>query len=98
MSGLLRTALLAVGGGLVAIGVMLRLAGCAAAPVLEAAIPGLILIGAVLVERWRYQPLGADRPGPGWLDTGERFLDPETGKLVTVFYRRTTGERRYIGR
>ena len=42
--------------------------------------------------------LAAGRPaaGPEWVATGERFVDPETGKLVTVYYHPATGERRYI--
>ena len=92
----LRPALLAVGGALTLIALLPLLAG---SPVtLPLLIPGLILVGAVLVERWHYQPLGDTRPGPDWVATGERFVDPETGKLVTVFYKPATGERRYIGR
>jgi hypothetical protein len=60
-------------------------------------VPGLVLIIALLIERWRYRCLAGDRPGPEWVDTGERFVDPESGRLVTVFYRQSTGERRYVG-
>jgi hypothetical protein len=95
---ILRPALLAVGGGLVAVGVLLSLGGCPTGLALEAAIPGLIIAGGVLFERWRYRPLDGDRPGPDWIATGERFVDPETSKMVTVFYKPTTGERRYVGR
>jgi hypothetical protein len=28
--------------------------------------------------------------------TGERFVDPETGKPVMVYYHRPSGERRYV--
>jgi hypothetical protein len=63
----------------------------------ELAIPGLLLIAAVLIERWRYRGLDRDRPGPDWQATGERFVDPETGKMVTVYYKPLTGERRYVG-
>lgn len=34
--------------------------------------------------------------GGGWSATDERFVDPETGKLVTVWFDRETGERRYV--
>jgi hypothetical protein len=95
--GVLRPALLAIGGIMLSVGVLLWLAGCPAGPAFEAAIPGLILVGAVLAERWRYRPLEQQRPGPDWEATDERFVDPETGKLVTVFYKPATGERRYIG-
>ena len=71
-------------------------AGCGIGVTLRLALPGLLLIGAALFERWRYKRLAGSRPGPGWIATDERFVDPESGKLVTVYYRPTTGERRYV--
>ena len=56
---------------------------------------GLLLIGAVF-ERYRYQRLLTRAPGAGWQATEERFIDPETGKTVTVFFNAATGERRYV--
>jgi hypothetical protein len=56
----------------------------------------LILLFALAVEHWRYKPLTSSRPGPDWIPTDERFVDPVSGKLVTVFYKPTTGERRYV--
>ncbi len=50
----------------------------------------------MLIERWRYKPLAGRPPGPDWQRTDERFVDPETGKLVTVYFHPATGERRYI--
>jgi hypothetical protein len=35
-------------------------------------------------------------PGPGWEATGERFIDDETGRAVTVYIERASGERRYV--
>lgn len=81
-----------VGGGL-----LLLLAGRAPGVTLRLAVPGLLLIAALLCERWRYQRLHREGPGNGWIATEERFVDPESGKLVTVFYRPSTGERRYVG-
>ena len=60
------------------------------------AVSGLVLIAAALVERWRYKRLGGAHPGSDWIATAERFVDPESGKLVTVYYRPATGERRYV--
>ena len=61
--------------------------------------PSLIMIGTILAltlfERFRYKPL-ADRPPPGWQATGERFIDPESGKAVTVYYDPKSGERQYV--
>ena len=50
----------------------------------------------LLIERWRYQKLTAAPPGLDWQRTDERFVDPETGKLVTVYYHPASGERRYV--
>jgi hypothetical protein len=49
-----------------------------------------------LFERGRYKPNSPDRPGADWIATDERFLDPESGEIVTVFYQPQTGERRYV--
>jgi hypothetical protein len=57
----------------------------------------LIFLGGLVIERWRYKPLADRSPGPDWQLTDERFVDPETGKLVTVYFHPPTGERRYIG-
>ncbi len=93
---ILRPVLLAIGGSMLAGAALLGLFGCSAS--LALAILGLLLVGAVLIERWHYKPLGAERPGPDWVATGERFIDPESGELVTVFYKPANGERRYVGR
>jgi hypothetical protein len=55
-----------------------------------------ILLGGLAIERWRYKRLGAAPPGAGWQATGERFVDPESGRLVTVYFNPATGERRYV--
>ena len=53
---------------------------------------GGVLLVALLFERWRRAP--PRDPGP-WDATDERFVDPASGKLVTVHVNRRTGERRY---
>jgi hypothetical protein len=61
------------------------------------ALPPLIAGGALLLGtlfEGRYRPrvrAGAD----GWEPTGEKFIDPGTGKLVDVVYNPKTGEREY---
>ncbi|MGA8381518.1 MAG: hypothetical protein WB710_10375 [Stellaceae bacterium] len=92
---LLRAALFVIGLGLLAGAAALAFAGCGPGA-LWFAFLGLILVGAALVERWRYKRLSASRPGPEWVATDERFVDPESGRLVTVYYRSATGERRYV--
>src|SRR6202521_4226486 len=61
-------------------------------------IPGAALLLAMLNElRRRYKPIEPGPPGPGWIETPERFVDPETNDEVTVYYQPSTGERRYVG-
>ena len=49
-----------------------------------------------LGERVLYKPLLLEKPGPGWVRTTERFVDPDTGKTVDVFYDPRSGERQYV--
>jgi hypothetical protein len=84
-----------IGAVLAVIAVLLAACGAFAAAI-GAAVWAAILLLAALFERWRYKLLAARPPGPDWQDTGERFVDPESGKLVTVYFHPTTGERRYI--
>jgi hypothetical protein len=90
-----RTALYIVGALLVAGSVAVAVIGCGPAAAGLAGW-GLILIIGLLIERWRYKPLAERRPGPDWTATDERFVDPETGRLVTVYFHPATGERRYV--
>lgn len=57
---------------------------------------GAILAAAIAFERFRYKPLEHAAPGLGWEKTPERFIDEETGKPVTVYIEKKTGERRYV--
>ena len=59
-------------------------------------IGGLFLIIALAIERWRYKPIRDGRPDPHWTDTGERFVDPETGVLTAVWFDAEKGERHYL--
>ena len=93
---MLRAALLVIGGVMLAAAAIGALAGCRLAVFIPLAVWGAILAGGLLVERWRYQGLTDDRLGRNWQATPERFVDPETGRLVTVFFNPATGERRYV--
>ena len=53
-------------------------------------LAGLVCLG-LLLERSRYQPSGR---GP-WVETGERFIDPSSGRLTIVEHNPATGRRRY---
>ena len=97
MSAAARAVLLLIAGWFVAGGVAMAMLGAVPAAVGLAGW-GLILLIGVAIERWRYKPLAERSPGPDWTVTDERFVDPETGKLVTVYYHPASGERRYVAR
>jgi hypothetical protein len=92
----LRPALFIVAGALLAGAAALAIVGCTLGVALRLAVPSVVLLFGLVVEPWRYKPLTSCRPGRGWVATDERFVDPESGKLVTVFYQASTGERRYV--
>ena len=79
-------------------GVVLAL--CGAALFFVSGSPVLLIVGGLvaitaLLERTYGAP--SRRPAGGdWRPTDERFVDPETGKLVTVWFEPATGERRYV--
>ena len=91
----LRIALGIFAGALLLIALLLVMAGVIG-PAIYAGVFGALLFIGLVFERWRYKPLSGTRLGPEWIATDERFVDPETGKLVTVYYHPATGERRYI--
>jgi len=57
------------------------------------AFGALILIGTLLERHYRWRRTTA---GTQWQSTGERFVDPGSGKLVEVRFNPATGERAYI--
>ena len=57
---------------------------------------GLLLVVGLAIERWRYKPVQSASPDPRWTDTGERFVDPETGVLTAVYFDPAKGERHYL--
>ncbi len=96
MSGsVLRPALLVVGGILVAGGALAALATCSVAAFMAVGW-GIVLLIGLAIERWRYKKLADRPPGPEWIATDERFIDPESGRPVTVYQHPRTGERRYV--
>lgn len=92
---MLRRALIALGMVYLAVAVFLLtkqvLLGLAA----YLALGGVVLLAALLLERHRYRPRVDHASGP-WQPTGERFVDPTTGRLVEVHYNPETGERAYV--
>jgi membrane protein implicated in regulation of membrane protease activity len=88
--------------GLITIGTLVVILGAAA--LASGIVPGSFvvvfwgcaLIAAIVFERVRYKRLEAQSPGPGWQRTTERFVDEETGAMVTVYVQPETGERAYV--
>ncbi|MGE5269503.1 MAG: hypothetical protein ACM3JG_07505 [Thiohalocapsa sp.] len=95
MSVVVRAVLATIGAVLAVLAVILAALGVFPAAIWTA-VWATILLLAALFERWRYKRLADTSPGPDWEQTDERFVDPETGKLVTVYFHPRTGERRYI--
>ncbi len=92
---MLRRALLVIGVLCLVGGVYLLLAnGPVAGAGYLIAIGGLLTAG-ILFERRRYRAR-VDRERSGWQRTGERFVDPTSGKLMEVRYNPETGERDYV--
>jgi len=78
------------------LGLVLRLGGDREASTLTI-WAGLMLV-AVLAENWRYRKRsrpGEMAPDAGWVVTDERFVDPESGAVMRVYYHQGSGERRY---
>jgi hypothetical protein len=92
----LRIALFLTCGMLLAAAGCSAIAGCDLGLVLRLVIPGLVLLFGLAVERWRYKPVTGRPPGADRVTTNEWFVDPESGKFVSVFYQPATGERRYV--
>jgi hypothetical protein len=88
---MLRTALMWFAVLLMVGGLLASASGSPAA--LVTSFWGFVLFAAVLFERWRYRKTPA--AGGAWQHTGERFVDPETGRLTQVLYNPKTGDRVY---
>jgi hypothetical protein len=91
---MLRALILAIGALMILGGVTVSLTGIAAPALWLFAVGAALVIGTAF-ERVFYKPLITGNTGPGWADTGERFVDPETGKMVKVLYNAASGERQY---
>jgi hypothetical protein len=62
--------------------------------------PVLLILGLVAIVSASLEPIYGRAvgrtPGGNWRPTDEKFVDPESGKLVTVWFDPATGDRRYI--
>jgi hypothetical protein len=90
----LRASVLGLGIVLVAAAVLPLFAGWPA--LVPVACTGAVLVLVIVFEQPAYKPDEKAKPGPPWQQTDERFIDPETGKQVTVYVKPETGERRYV--
>lgn len=90
---MLRTAVLIFGCLVLALGAYLCTKGVASGAI-QVLVGGAILVLGTLFERWRYNNRNASFDGD-WQSTGERFVDPATGKDMEVLYDPRSGERRY---
>jgi len=90
----LRTLVVLVALAIMATGGRLLIEGLRAPGFYLLAVGALIFAGT-LFERWRYRATLAQAP-PAWQRTGERFVDPESGRTLSVFYDPASGERRYV--
>jgi hypothetical protein len=62
--------------------------------------PMVLILGVLIAITAVLEPIygraNGKPAGTAWRSTDEKFVDPETGKLVTVWFDPETGERRYV--
>jgi hypothetical protein len=93
---MLRIVLIAIGILLVIGGIVtMNASGYGVGAAVQFFIGGGFLLFVLLVEARRYGANKKPTPGP-WEATGERFIDPSTGKLTEVRYNPQTGDREYV--
>lgn len=93
---MLRNIVLTVGGAMLASGVMLLFYGQLGFAAFLIVWGGIFVFG-ILYERFAYKTIVDAVPaGKGWTRTPERFVDPKSGKTVTVYVKPMTGERAYV--
>lgn len=90
---MLRRAVLVFGCLLLVLGAYLCTKGVFSGGI-QTVVAGLLFILGTVFERWRYNNKNASSDGD-WQATGERFVDPETGKKMEVWYDPHSGERQY---
>lgn len=93
---MLRIVLIAIGILLIVGGLVTMRAGdYGLAAGVQFFIGGGFLLFVLLVEARRYGANKKPTQGP-WEATGERFVDPSSGKLTEVRYNPQTGDREYV--
>ena len=82
---------------------LLALSACAAFAawptpfILFPLLPALAMTLGVLYEGKCYKTILDEVPRGNWSDTGERFVDSETKRVVAVYADLGTGKRIYVG-
>jgi hypothetical protein len=76
-------------------GLMLGSAQAPGFPAIPALILGCVIVVTAIAEPVYGKLTGRPR-AENWRLTGEKFIDPATGKLVEVWFDPKTGERRYV--
>jgi hypothetical protein len=93
---MLRNVVLAIGGGVIAIALGAIAFGNRGGAIV-AFVYACILVLALVYERVTYKRvLPAPPSGDGWARSEEKFIDPNSGKTLTVYTRAGTGERAYV--
>lgn len=91
---MLRKTVIALGIAFLALAVYLYFQAGVTQAAIVLAVDGVIVMGGTIFERSRYAPK-VDLRSADWRPTGERFVDPASGKLTEVYFNPTTGERDY---
>ena len=87
-----------IGAGLVAllvVGWAVLSGALILAPVVIGVYAAVVAI-LLAIERAQYKPILKAPPGDPWRETDERFVDPASGQLVTVWEEPRTGRRAYV--
>jgi hypothetical protein len=94
---MLRGFTLGVGFLLLAFSAYAALSGWPTRFTMFALLPALALTVGVIYERKHYKPILDEVPRGDWRDAGERFVDPETKRVVAVYADPASGKRIYVG-
>ena len=61
-----------------------------------AVITAVVLVWAFFRQGGYKRDALTTPPGPGWVKTEERFVDPTSGETLDVWFDPKTGERAYV--
>ena len=98
MSGT-RGCIVVFGAALIVLGIVGFVVGTAEAtgfPAIPVFIFGCLVVVTALIEPVYGKLVSRPPLSGGWRPTGEKFIDPASGKPVEVWFDPATGERRYV--